>query len=49
MKDWESYNYALVPVVRAYPLGIVMMTSKQITRVVKALIDGLNNPFDLDS
>ena len=45
MKGWDDYNYALVPVVRANPLGIVMMTSSQITRVVKRLIDGLEETF----
>lgn len=45
MKNWDNLNYALVPVIRAYPLGIVMMTSSQIARVVEALIDGLSRPF----
>ena len=45
MVDWDVYNYAFVPVVRANPLGIVMMTARQLTDVVKALIDGLEEPF----
>ena len=45
MKDWDNPNYALVPVIRAYPLGIVMMNALQITRVLEALINGLSEPF----
>jgi len=45
MEGWDEYNYALVPVVRANPLGCIMLSSSQLARVIEAMIDGLDEPF----